>query len=98
MSDVDETIKRLSTRKGVEGIVILNEEGLTIRSTLDADLTKKYASQIYPLVGKSKTAVEDVDPENEMTFLRIRTKKHELMISPDKEYTMIVVQNHYETQ
>ncbi|KAI9283466.1 hypothetical protein BC943DRAFT_327696 [Umbelopsis sp. AD052] len=98
MSDVDETIKRLSTRKGVEGIVILNDEGLTIRSTLDAELTKKYATYVYPLVGKSKSSVSEIDPENELTFLRIRTKKHELMISPDKEYTMIVVQNHHESQ
>ncbi|GAB5590030.1 hypothetical protein Unana1_04930 [Umbelopsis nana] len=98
MSDVDETIKRLSTRKGVEGIVILNNEGLTIRSTIDAELTKKYASHIHQLVGYSRAAVSGIDPENEMTFLRVRTKKHELMISPDKEYIMIVVQNPYENQ
>jgi dynein light chain roadblock-type len=26
-------------------------------------------------------------------FLRVRTKKHEVMIAPDKEYLLIVVQN-----
>jgi predicted regulator of Ras-like GTPase activity (Roadblock/LC7/MglB family) len=62
-SDVDETIKRLSTRKGVEGIVILNNEGLTVRSTIDAELTKKYALYIHQLVGNSRAAVSGIDPE-----------------------------------
>lgn len=28
-----------------------------------------------------------------MTFLRVRSKKHEIMVAPDKDYTLIVIQN-----
>ena len=31
--------------------------------------------------------------QNDLTFLRIRTKKHEIMIAPEKEFTLVVVQN-----
>ncbi|CAM0139713.1 hypothetical protein VKS41_008929 [Umbelopsis sp. WA50703] len=96
MSDVDETLKRLAGRKGVEGVVILNSDGLAIRSTIEAELTKKYASHVHQLVSHSKDAISGIDSENELTFLRVRTKKHELMIAPDKEYLMIVVQNFHE--
>ena len=30
--------------------------------------------------------------QNDLVFLRARTKKHEVMIAPDKEYLLIVVQ------
>ena len=36
--------------------------------------------------------VRDLDPENDLTFLRIRTK-HEMMIAPDKDFMLVVVQN-----
>ena len=31
--------------------------------------------------------------QNDLTFLRIRSKKHEIMVSPDKDYSLIVIQN-----
>ena len=37
--------------------------------------------------------VRDLDPENDLTFLHIRTKKHEMMIAPDKDFMLVVVQN-----
>lgn len=30
--------------------------------------------------------------QNELTFLRIRSKKHEIMVAPDNGYMLIVVQ------
>jgi dynein light chain roadblock-type len=34
-----------------------------------------------------------VHPDEEITFIRIRSREHEIMIAPDKEYTMIVIQD-----
>ena len=31
--------------------------------------------------------------QDDLKFLRIRSKKHEIMIAPDKEYLLIVVQD-----
>ncbi|CAO3700569.1 unnamed protein product [Rhizopus stolonifer] len=33
--DVEETLKRISSKKGVKAVVIVNSEGAAIRSTLD---------------------------------------------------------------
>jgi len=33
-----------------------------------------------------------LNPNNDLTFLRITCKKHEMMIAPDKDYFLIVIQ------
>ncbi|CAO3620527.1 unnamed protein product [Mucor fragilis] len=91
--DVDETLKRISAKKGVKAVVILNNEGQAIRSTMDHDMTKQYGQLISSLVQQTRTTVATLDDQNELTFMRVRTKKHEIMIAPDHEYLLIVVQN-----
>ncbi|ORX54345.1 dynein, light chain, roadblock-type 2-like protein [Piromyces finnis] len=93
MSEVEETIKRLQSHKGVEGIVIVNSDGIPIRSTIDNNLTVQYSALITQLASKARSVVRDLDPQNDLTFLRIRSKKHEIMVAPDKEYILIVIQN-----
>jgi len=56
-------------------------------------LTQKYAANISQLAAKARAVVRELDPTNELTFLRLRTKKHELMVAPEKDYIMIVIQN-----
>ncbi|KAI9193154.1 uncharacterized protein BJ171DRAFT_431706, partial [Polychytrium aggregatum] len=91
--EVEETIKRLAGHKGVEGVVIVNMEGIPIRTTLDNEKTVQYAALITQLSSKARSVVRDLDPQNDLTFLRIRSKKHEIMVAPDKEYILIVLQN-----
>jgi dynein light chain roadblock-type len=33
-----------------------------------------------------------MDHQNDLTFIRLRSHKDEILIAPDKEFTMIVVQ------
>lgn len=33
------------------------------------------------------------DSTNEMTFLRLRSRRHEILIAPDREFILIVIQN-----
>jgi len=93
MSEVEETLKRINSHKGVQGIVIMNMDAVPIRSTMDPTLATKYASQIKPLADKSRSVVRDLDPQNDLTFLRIRSKKHEILVAPEKDFILVVVQN-----
>lgn len=83
-------------------MVILNNEGQAIRSTMDHDITKQYGQLISSLVQQTRTTVATLDDQvsilqrhtlitfinriykNELTFMRVRTKKHEIMIAPGK--------------
>ena len=46
------------------------------------------------LAHKTRSAVKNLDPlkQNDLLFLRIRTKKHEILVAREGEYMMIVVQ------
>lgn len=66
--------------------------GIPIRSTLDNATTVQYAGLIHQLTAKSRTTVRDLDPTNDLSFLRIRTVKHEIMVAPGEpaEWTTAV--------
>lgn len=67
--------------------------GIPIKSTMDNTTTVQYAGLISQLSDKARSVIRDLDPTNDLTFLRIRSKKHEIMVAPDKEFILIVVQN-----
>nr|KAF6409674.1 dynein light chain roadblock-type 2 [Rousettus aegyptiacus] len=92
-AEVEETLKRIQSHKGVIGTMVVNAEGIPIRTTLDNSTTVQYAGLLHQLTVKAKSTVRDIDPQNDLTFLRIRSKKHEIMVAPDKEYLLIVIQN-----
>ncbi|RKP27448.1 hypothetical protein SYNPS1DRAFT_12653 [Syncephalis pseudoplumigaleata] len=97
--NIEETVERIASRKGVHGVVILNRQGMAVRSTLPIDMTRQYAHLLSGLVQQTRNVVQDLDSENQLTFMRIRTKKHELMIAPSPEYLLVVIQNpqeHYQ--
>ena len=58
--------------------------GIPIRTTLDNATTVQYASQVQQLAAKARSTVRDLDPTNDLSFLRVRTNKHEIMIAPGR--------------
>jgi len=36
--------------------------------------------------------IRDLDPTNDFSFLRIKTKNEEILVTPDKDYMLIAVQ------
>uniref|UniRef100_A0A3B5QVK7 Dynein light chain roadblock-type 2 n=1 Tax=Xiphophorus maculatus TaxID=8083 RepID=A0A3B5QVK7_XIPMA len=82
MADVEETLKRIEGHKGVIGTIIVNSEGLPIRTTLDNSTTSLYARLLRSFTTLARSAVRDVDPQNDLTFVRIRSKKQEILVAP----------------
>ncbi|XP_068063535.1 dynein light chain roadblock-type 1 isoform X2 [Anomalospiza imberbis] len=92
-AEVEETLKRIQSQKGVQGIIVVNSEGIPIKSTIDNSTTIQYAGLMHSFIMKARSTVRDIDPQNDLTFLRIRSKKNEIMVAPDKDYFLIVIQN-----
>uniref|UniRef100_A0A0B6ZK16 Dynein light chain roadblock n=1 Tax=Arion vulgaris TaxID=1028688 RepID=A0A0B6ZK16_9EUPU len=90
--EIDETVKRIQAHKGVLGIIIINSDGIPIKSTLDNTTSVHYASHIHSLVSKAHSVIKEIDSTNDLRFLRIRSKKHEILVAPEHEYCMIVIQ------
>lgn len=75
---VEETVKRLSSHKGVQGIVIVNADGVPLRSTLEHELAVQYAALVTQLAAKAQGLVKELagDPSDELYSLRVRSKRH----------------------
>lgn len=71
----------------------MSNDGIPIRTTLPQNKTSLYVGLIHSLMVKAKFAIKEMDLQNELTFIRLRSHKDEILIAPDKEFTMIVIQN-----
>ena len=49
--------------------------------------TTSYASHITAIAAKARSVIRDLDPTNDLTFLRLRSKKHEIMVAPGTFYS-----------
>lgn len=50
------------------------------------------AKLVPQLVNKAKSIVKDLDTQNDLKFIRLKTSKNQIMIAPDHDFIMIVVQ------
>ncbi|XP_029951453.1 dynein light chain roadblock-type 2-like isoform X2 [Salarias fasciatus] len=92
MADVEETLKRLETQEGVIGTIVVNSDGIPIRTNLDHGTAFQYAGLLRNLSMMARSTVRDVDPQNDLRVLRIRTRKHEIMVAPENNFLLIVIQ------
>mmetsp|Transcript_101131 Transcript_101131/g.123827 ORF Transcript_101131/g.123827 Transcript_101131/m.123827 type:complete len:102 (+) Transcript_101131:110-415(+) len=94
-SEVEQHLERMKNHKGVEAVILVNKEGIPIRPSkgLTDSKAKQYASHINELTQKARSVIRELDQNNDLTFLRIRSQKREIMIAPDKDFTLIVIQN-----
>merc|ERR1712156_1036762 len=95
-TEVEETLKRLVGHKGVIGTVVVNKEGVTIKSTLDPTTSSQYSNILGSLINQAIAMFKEMDPSNDVTFMRVRTKKCQFMVVPDNDFLFIVVQNNNE--
>ncbi|KAG1660959.1 hypothetical protein FOA52_005584 [Chlamydomonas sp. UWO 241] len=93
MADIEATLARVSGHPGVLGTVIVDNKGVPLRSTLDEVLTKEYASLLPSLADLARNLVRDLDPQNDLEFMRIRSVKHEIMVAAAPEFVLIVIQD-----
>ena len=94
---VEETLNRINTHKGVKGVIVVDSgkdsdrKGFAIRSTMSQDDTIETGSLIINFQNKANDAIKKIFKDEEIVFIRIRSREHEIMIAPDKDFTMIVI-------
>lgn len=99
-AELEQTLSMLSSHRSVLGYILLSrgEQVSIIRHAgvvFEGEQGKKYAAVIRRIVESVKAGLEEVSgEENEgdsIRFMRIRTKRHELMILPDDRYLLAVL-------
>ncbi|KAJ6585283.1 hypothetical protein B0H19DRAFT_1206790 [Mycena capillaripes] len=90
--ELEQTLALLSSHRAVLGYILLGR-GHPVSivrhagAVFDGEQGRRYASAIGRIVESVQTGLE----EDDLRFLRIRTKRHEIMISPDDRYLLAVL-------
>ncbi|KIM75571.1 hypothetical protein PILCRDRAFT_98889 [Piloderma croceum F 1598] len=91
-AELEQTLALLSSHRSVLGYMLLSrgQPVSIIRHSgviFEGEQGRKYASMIGRIVESVQGGLE----EDDVRFMRIRTKRHEIMISPDERYLLAVL-------
>lgn len=93
MSPTEEVIQRIQSDPSVQGFLIVDSKGIIKRTSLDLARAIDYKAATKKLVSAARYAVKNLDPRDELKFLRIRTKNAEIMLGPENGDTLVVIQS-----
>ncbi|XP_030387816.1 dynein light chain roadblock-type 1 [Scaptodrosophila lebanonensis] len=94
---VDEVYRRVLEKPDVEDILILNRSGVPVKTTMERDIALQNACLYDNFREKCQVFMNKLEPPQALTMLRVRTKQHEVIITPDGKITVLVVQNARDT-
>lgn len=87
------TIKRIIEHPGVLGLIMLENQRQPIFTTMDNNKTFLFANRLSDLVETANNVIKSLDPEDELSVVRIRTNKYEIMdVLPSIDKSIIAVQ------
>lgn len=72
-------------------MVALTNTGIPIKSTMDEDQTNLWAYLVAECISKVRSVGKIIEKGSHVTMLRIRTRKYEVMIALEKEYSLLVI-------
>ena len=58
--------------------MLYTPQGIPIKTTVDNTTAAQYEQLVTRLTSATRSVVRDLDPTNELTFVRIASKKHEV--------------------
>ncbi|KAL1512167.1 hypothetical protein AB1Y20_005433 [Prymnesium parvum] len=92
---IDETMERLGFVHGVQGVLIIDRDGIVVRSTMANDAAR-YAAHMLPLLERAKLCTEAVEgPKGRFQMLCVRTRKHEMLMCTEKDmlFSILIIQD-----
>lgn len=92
-SYVDMVYKLVLDKPGVEEVLIMNRSGVPVKTSMGPQEALQHACLYDNLREKCQAFFSKMEPKQELIMLRVRTKYHEVLISPDGKITVLVVQN-----
>lgn len=96
INQVDEILKDLQRTPGFKDYIILNNDGIVIRHTMESnERAVQHAHHITELYNKSVAQIQDLfdhPDDNRVENIRMRTEKYEMIVSSVGSYTLAVFQ------
>jgi len=94
----ESSLRKLTQTFGVLGYVILNKSGIPVKfHGMENAEAVHYAGLISELVRHAREFLDKKlfrsDDSSELENIRLRSKKHEIVIAPEENYTLVVIHN-----
>ncbi|KAH6901534.1 hypothetical protein BKA70DRAFT_1113809, partial [Coprinopsis sp. MPI-PUGE-AT-0042] len=97
--DLEQKLSLLSSHRSVLGYLLIaraQHHPSIIRHSgvvFEGEQGRKYAAVVARIVQSVQNGLDELrrEDDDEIRFMRIRTKRHELMISPDDRYLLAVL-------
>ena len=64
-----------------------------MHNSSDSKFPNTIATSVTALAKKARSVVRDLNPLNDLTFFRVKSKNKEIMVAPDKHLFLIVIQS-----
>ncbi|XP_017060872.1 uncharacterized protein LOC108101160 [Drosophila ficusphila] len=91
--NVQATFDRLTELPGVTGAILIDGQGVTVRTNIPTSSAQLYANRMRPLVTMARSMVSDLEPGDELSYVRLRTRRQEMMVATENEHTIILLQD-----
>lgn len=80
-------------KKDVLDALVIDTNGYPMKSTMSEELTLRYIGLYGQVIDKARFMLTQLDADDEIAVMRIRSKNHEVIITPDDKCIFLVIQN-----
>lgn len=95
-NEVEEVIKQLKSKPGFSSYILMNNDGIVVKyENVEYKEAIMHAYHVLSLYGRTKKHMQKLFPDpndNEIEWLRLRTKMHEMIIAQHHKFTIVVLQ------
>ena len=91
--EIEKVLNGIQTQQGVIGYAVISKAGLPIKTTFGDKETLQYCDLVSDYVKKAQATVGGRLLTKPLDVIRIRSKKNELIITPDQDFILLVVQD-----
>ncbi|CAK1590887.1 unnamed protein product [Parnassius mnemosyne] len=92
INEINPIIDRIMEDESVEGVVMTNKEGAPILTNINLMGAANYGTAMQSLGFMAQACVKEIDPFDEVIIMRTNTRKFEIMLAPDPEFNIVVLQ------
>ena len=90
---IEQILSQISSRPGVIGVVVTSKDGIPVKSTIPTQDAGTYGLCVGELVRKARIVLSDLTPNEKLRIFRIRSFKNELIIIPDGDFILLIIQD-----
>lgn len=90
-TDIQSTIDRIRSSDNVIGVIVATSDGVPLQSSFgDETTTNNYCTVATESLRRMRHGVHELDPTDDLKFVRIYTRRKEILVTPERDMMMIV--------